>query len=278
MRNLLREKRAVNQLAKKPEIFWAILFLFVVVPSTWSASFYTRRLEDPKAVYVAPSGGDDTAGLQKAINQVQELTGQGIVFLAPGQYRVSDTLYIWPSIRLIGYGDKRPVVVLPANTPGFGDASHEKLMVFFAGRRPRDSRAGGGSVPDASPGTFYSAISNLDVEVGKGNPGAVVVRSHYAQHCFLAHMEFRLGSALAGIHEGGNVVEDVHFFGGAHAIMTSKPSPGWQYTLVDCSFDAQREAAIVEREAGLTLIRPLFRRFPTAVEIEAEQIDELWVK
>ena len=32
-------------------------------------------------------------------------------------------------------------------------------------------------------------------------------------------MDFRLGSALAGIHEGGNVVEDVHFFGGTHAIV-----------------------------------------------------------
>ena len=91
-------------------------------------------------------------------------------------------------------------------------------------------------------------------------------------------MDFRLGSALAGIHEGGNVVEDVHFFGGTHAIVTSTPSPGWQYTLIDCSFEGQREAAIVEREAGLTLIRPQFRQVPTAVEIEPERIDELWVK
>jgi sugar lactone lactonase YvrE len=247
-------------------------------PSAWSASFYTQRLEDPKAVYVSPSGGDDTAALQKAINRVQETTGQGIVLLAPGQYRVSDTLYIWPGIRLIGYGAERPVIILPANTPGFGDASQEKLMVFFAGRRPRDSQAGNGSVPDANPGTFYSALANIDVEVEEGNPGAVAVRAHYAQHCFLAHMDFHLGPALAGIHEGGNVVEDVHFFGGTHAIWTSKPSPGWQFTLVDCSFEGQREAAILEHEAGLTLIRPHFRQVPTAVEIEPEWADELWVK
>src|SRR5579862_9075889 len=132
MTNLLRQKPAVNQRAKKPLISLTILLLFVFAPSAWSASFYTRRLEDPKAVYVAPSGGDDTARLQKAINQVQETTGQGIVFLAPGQYHVSDTLYVWPSVRLIGYGEKRPVIVLPSNTPGFGDASHEKYMFFFA--------------------------------------------------------------------------------------------------------------------------------------------------
>ena len=91
-------------------------------------------------------------------------------------------------------------------------------------------------------------------------------------------MDFHLGSALAGIHEGGNVVEDVHFFGGTHAIWTSKPSPGWQFTLIDCSFEGQREAAILEHEAGLTLIRPHFRQVPTAVEIEPEWVDELWIK
>lgn len=57
---------------------------------------------------------------------------------------------------------------------------------------------GNGPQPDASPGTFYSAMSNVDIEIGEGNPGAVAVRSRYAQHCFLAHMDFRIGSGLAG--------------------------------------------------------------------------------
>jgi hypothetical protein len=245
----------------------------------WSASFYTQRLDDPKAVYVAPSGsGNDTTTLQQAVDRVQETTGQGIVLLAPGKYRISDTIYIWPGVRVIGYGAERPVIVLPAGTSGFGDASHEKVMIFFAGRRPQNPQADRSSIPDANPGTFYSALANVDIEVEDGNSGAVGVRARYAQHCFLAHMDFRLGSALAGIHEGGNVVEDVHFIGGTHAIWTSKPSPGWQFTLIDCSFEDQREAAILEHEAGLTLIRPHFLRVPTAVEIEREWVDELWVK
>jgi hypothetical protein len=256
-----------------------LLCIAAAAPPAWTASFYTQRLEDPKAVYVAPfSNSDDTANLQQAVNRVQATTGQGIVLLAPGRYHIRDTIYIWPGIRLIGYGTERPVIVLPANTPGFGDASHEKVMIFFAGGRPRNPKTDPSSIPDANPGTFYSALANMDVEVEPRNSGAVAVRARYAQHCFLAHMDFRLGPALAGIHEGGNVIEDVHFIGGTHAIWTSKPSPGWQLTIIDSSFEGQREAAILEHEAGLTLIRPHFLRVPTAVEIEPEWIDELWVK
>jgi hypothetical protein len=147
-------------------------------------------------------------------------------------------------------------------------------MFFFAGGRPR----GDGPPPDASPGTFYSAMSNIDIEIQDGNPGAVGVRAHYAQHCFLAHMDFRVGSGLAGIHDGGNVAQDVHFYGGQYGIWTRKPSPGWQFTIIDATFDGQREAAIREHEAGLTLIRPQFRNVPTAISIDPQYSDELWVK
>lgn len=259
---------------RKHSILVPVVVVLTMALSATASSFYTQRLEDPRAVTVKPSGGDDTAALQQAINRIQETTRQGIVLLAPGKYQITDTVYVWPSIRLIGYGTNRPIIILPAHTQGFADATHEKVMFFFAGRRPPN----GEPVPDANPGTFYSALANIDVQVEEGNAGAVVVRAHYAQHCFLAHMDFHLGPALAGIHEGGNVVEDVHFFGGTHAIWTSKPSPGWQFTLIDCSFKDQREAAIREHEAGLTLIRPHFQHVPTAVEIEPGWVDELWVK
>ena len=151
-------------------------------------------------------------------------------------------------------------------------------MVFFAGSRPRNPQATPAPSPTPALATFYSALANVDVEIGDGNAGAVVVRARYAQHCFLAHMDMRLGPALAGVHEGGNVIEDVHFFGGTHAIWTSKPSPGWQFTVIDSSFEDQRAAAILEHEAGLTLIRPHFRHVPSAVEIEPGWADQLWVK
>jgi hypothetical protein len=264
----------------------AALTYVVLVTAASSDSYYAQRLEDPKAVYIAgPSGADDTAPLQQAIDQVQETTGQGIVFIPVGNYRITNTVYVWPGIRLIGLGTNRPVIMLPERTPGYEDAAREKVMLFFAGGRPgfgrgrpRNAEAPRGPVPDANPGTFYSAFANIDVEIAAGNEGAVAARAHYAQHCFIAHAEFRLGPALAGIHQAGNVVEDVRFIGGRYAIWTSKPSPGWQFTVIDSFFEGQREAAIFEREAGLTLIRPHFVRVPTAVSVEPGWADELWIK
>ena len=255
---------------------------------------------------------DDTDAIQQAIDQVQSTTNQGIVFIPAGRYRLSKTVNVWPGIRLIGYGATRPVLVLGENTSGFQDREHESYLVFFAGGRPGAGRGGpGGGVgragalggqapaggrggqggrggssrggdsgrpPDAGAGTFYSAISNIDIEIQDGNPGAVGVRGRYAQHCFIAHMDLRIGSGLAGIHESGNVIEDVHFYGGQYGLWTRRPSPGWQLTVVDATFEGQREAAIREFEAGLTLIRPQFKNVPTAISIDPDFPDELWVK
>ena len=247
-----------------------------------SVSYYTVRLDDPKAVVVSRDRfgavgdgiADDTAALQKAINAVQETTSEGVVFVPDGRYRLSATLYVWPGVRVIGYGARRPVFVLGDRTPGYQDPEKPRTLVFFAGRRPRD----GAEPSDANPGTFYSALSNVDLEIGGGNPGAVGVRAKYAQHCFTSHVEFRIGSGLAGVHEGGNVAEDVRFVGGEYGIWTGTPSPGWQYTLLDARFEGQRRAAIREQAAGLTLIRPQFRDVPTAIEIEAGRPDDLFVK
>jgi len=248
--------------------------------SLFGSSYYTARLDDPKAVYLtadhfAVKGDgvtDDSNAIQQAIDKVRESTNQGILFVPAGRYRITKTIYIWPGIRLIAYGTVRPTFVLAANTPGFQNGP--TYMFFFAGSGPNPN----GPPRDASPGTFYSAMSNLDIEIQDGNPGAVGVRAHYAQHCFLAHMDFHIGSGMAGIHDGGNVAEDVHFYGGQCGIWTRKPSPGWQFTIVDATFEGQREAAIREHEAGLTLIRPKFKNLPTAISIDPRYAEELWIK
>jgi pectate lyase-like protein/SMP-30/gluconolaconase/LRE-like protein len=256
---------------------------FVTVPGT---SYYPLRLDDPKAVYLSAVGDgvtDDTAAIQKAVDQVQ---GSGIVFMPSGKYRITDTIRVWPGVRVIGCGSTRPTLFLAPHSEGYANA--EKFMVYFAGRKPRDGQALNLDHPrgeglnldfpnEANPGTFYSAMSNVDIEIGDGNPMAVGVRGRYAQHCYLAHMDFRLGSAMAGIHDTGNIAEDLRFFGGRSGIITRTPSPGWQYTLMDSTFEGQSEAAIRTMETGLTLIRPTFRNVPSAVSVEPGHTEMLWM-
>jgi hypothetical protein len=232
---------------------------------------------------------DDSDAIQQAIDKVQETTAQGIVFIPEGRYRISKTILVWPGIRLIGFGAKRPVFVLGKNTPGFQKGIG--YMVVFTGGRPdaahQRRRRGeplagivppNDLIPDANPGTFYSAMSNIDFQIRDGNPSAIGIRFHVAQHCYLAHMDFHIGSGLAALHDVGNEAEDLHFYGGQYGIMTRKPSPGWQFTLLDSTFEGQTIAAIKEHEAGLTLIRDHFKNVPTAISIDPGYSDELWVK
>lgn len=256
-----------------------------------STSQYLVRLQDKAATYVTPDhypvhadgAGDDTAALQQAIDAQWQAHKEGIVFLPSGRYRISHTLYVWPSIRIIGYGKTRPVLVLGKNTPGYQHGMGY-MVVFAGGRHPfRTGSSLPGTVPptdiaDANPGTFYSAMSNIDFEIQDGNPAAVAIRFHVAQHSFLSHMDFHIGSGLAALHDIGNEAEDLRFYGGQFGIITQAPSPGWQFTLLDSVFDGQRVAAIREHEAGLTLAGDRFQNVPTAVSIDSGYPDELWVK
>jgi len=50
--------------------FWILIFS-ALTPSVLATSFYAEKLNDPKAVYLPPSGGDDTVALQSAVDKVQ---------------------------------------------------------------------------------------------------------------------------------------------------------------------------------------------------------------
>jgi sugar lactone lactonase YvrE len=266
-----------------------------------SESYYPAKLDDPAAVYLtkddfpvhADGVTDDSAAIQAAIDKVEEEHGEGILFIPEGKYRITRTIYVWPSVRIIGYGATRPEFLLADNTPGY--QQDIAYIFFFTGGRP-----GGrhwhrrlpnaphlpfpGTVPpsntvvDANPGTFYSAMSNVDFDLGNGNPAAVAIRFHVAQHCYLAHIDFHIKSGLTALKDVGNEAEDLHFYGGDYGIVTVKPSPGWQFTLLDSTFEGQRKAAISEHEAGLTLDHDSFRNVPKAIDIDPHYYEELWVK
>ncbi|WP_374552159.1 glycosyl hydrolase family 28-related protein [Sphingobium yanoikuyae] len=244
---------------------------------------------EPHAVTVKAVGdgrADDSAAIQQALDQARDTTGHGIVFLPSGTYRITRSLIVPAGVRVYGVGPTRPVLLLGANTPGFQQGV--STMVIFAGGDqyqvgkvpvpvptvvPRDK-----VVRDANSGTFYSSMSNVDIEIGAGNPAAAGVRFRMAQHAFLSHMEFRLGTAFAGVYQAGNVIENVHFQGGRYGIVTEKTSPAWQFTLLDSSFDGQRDAAIREHEVDLTLVNVAIKNTPVGIEIDRGYSDSLWGK
>ena len=256
----------------------ALLAVVFAVP-VYADSLYTGRPEDPRAVTLvkeqfdvhADGIGDDAEALQQAVDRVQETTRIGIVFIPEGRYRLGKTVFVWQGIRLIGYGSKRPVFVLGKNTPGFGEGEG-KYMIHFADARPQAGRP----FSDGTELTFYSGITNIDFEMQDGNPAAVAVRFHVAQHCSLRHMDFHVGSARAAMEDIGNQASNIRVFGGKYGIITRRTAPVWQFLLMDSSFEGQSEAAIHTMEAGFTLVRVRFARMPVALQIAPGEVEQLY--
>src|SRR5579872_6344322 len=117
MRRILRRLKLTNSARM---IALVVFVLGGAIRSSLAASYYPVRLDDPKAVYLTkdkfPVHGDgvadDSDALQQAIDRVQETSQQGIVFVPEGRYQISRTIYVWPGVRVIGYGATRPVIFL----------------------------------------------------------------------------------------------------------------------------------------------------------------------
>lgn len=242
-------------------------------------SAYTQRPDDPEAFYFTPENygfkadgkSDVTDALQEAINQVKREKNFGILFLPEGNYRISKTIQIPSSIRLIGYGKKRPVIYLGADTPGFQTTQY---MIWFTGGLAQEGR----KPSDAGAGTFYSAVSNVDFRIDKGNPQAVAIRAHFAQHGFINHCDIRIGSGKAGMYDVGNELEDVRFYGGEYGIISSRTSPGWPMMMVDTYFEGQRKAAVYSKEVGFAIVNMHVKNTPVAFEMAENLADRLHVE
>jgi sugar lactone lactonase YvrE len=260
--------------------FGAVLILTLAweVP-LYANSYYPLRPEDPRAAYLTrelfnaqgDGVGDDADALQQAINHVQETTRIGVVFIPEGHYRLSRTIFVWQGIRLIGYGQRRPVFVLARDTPGFQEGIG-KYMFHFADSRPQAGRP----FSDASEFTFYSGMSNIDIEIQEGNPAAIAIRFHVAQHSSLQHMDFHVGSARAAMEDIGNQASDIHVYGGKYGIITKRTAPVWQFLIMDSSFEGQSEAAIHTMEVGFTLVRVRFAHMPIAIQIAPGEVEQLY--
>ena len=169
----------------------AILAALLLVPTAAQAgpSVYTRTPDDPAAIIVKGVGdgrADDSGAIQAAIDAAARGGQGGIVWLPSGRYRISRTILVRPAIRIFGVGKTRPVILLGDNTPGFG-AGIASMVAFIGNDQYNVARynQGRAAVPpptivpfdpkifDASSNTFYSALANVDFEIGAGNAGTI---------------------------------------------------------------------------------------------------------
>ena len=130
-------------------------------------SFYQKRLQDSDAVYFtaenyhikADGSMDVSDALQQAITDLKTNHNFGVLFIPEGTYLVSKTIYVPQAVRLIGYGKKRPVIILAKNSSGFQqpdstDKGKAKYMFWFTSSLPQPGK----KINDAGAGTFYSAM------------------------------------------------------------------------------------------------------------------------
>ncbi len=249
-------------------------------------SVYKERFDDEIGVFfdtesfpqILENPDDVSDALQGAIDTLTAEWEYGILYIPEGVYPIKKTIFIPPSVRLIGYGQKRPEFVLPANTKGYEGIIEEiedPMAAFMAGYPganymfwflgDKDTKAE--EKKDANAATFYSAISNIDFRIEDGNPGAVCIRAHFAQHGFINHCYFDLGNGLAGIFDVGNEMEDLTFNGGQFAMLCRQCSPGWPFVLLDSVFEGQKESAIRSSGTGFTGFRLRISNTPKAFDI-----------
>ena len=251
-------------------------------------SIYTQKPGDPEALFFTPENfpgitadgkTDVSAALQAAINRVKTEQAFGILFIPEGKYRISRTIYIPGAVRVIGYGKNRPEFILSKNSPGFAeehpnDKGKSKYMFWFTGGIVSDENR----VGDAGAGTFYSCMSNIDIRIEDGNPQAVALRTHFAQHSFVSYMTINIGKGKAGLFDVGNEMENIAFIGGEYGIFSTKASPGWQVMMADCYFEGQRKAAIYAQEAGLAIVNLQAKNVPTVYEIQEGFNDRVFME
>lgn len=245
--------------------------IFLTKPNDPEALVFT-----PEAYGACPDGiGDNTAALQRAIDELVETKYHGIIYIPEGTYRFSDTVQLWRGIRLFGYGETRPRFILADNTPGYeGPAPYTKYILHFRDATPKPEYP----LRDAQNTSFYGGVRNIDFDLGHGNFGAAACRYRIAQLCSLEDIDFYIHDAFAGVEMVGNEIERCRFFGGTYGIVTGETVPYWQFYLGDSIFEGQKRACISSYRAGLTMVRVTLKNAPYGVYVPNKETDNHYIE
>jgi Pectate lyase superfamily protein len=177
--------------------------------------------------FADPTGKKDaTNALQKAIVFARD--HQMVCFLPSGRYRVSDTLSCiqyrpmrpdgkrkgtrdYPCV-LVGSrrSQSRPRIVLAPHSPGFANPEKPKYVVHFWAPGMGTEAAVDEPQPNISMNQMFIGI---DIEIGKGNPGAVAIRHRAAQGSGVQDCTIYANDGYCGLEGGAGS-------GGSHANVT----------------------------------------------------------
>ncbi|MDX2430958.1 MAG: glycosyl hydrolase family 28-related protein [Bacteroides sp.] len=262
------------------QIILLITIFFSTMLSLSAQSVYNQKPDDKEALHFtseafkikADGKHDVSEALQFAINKLKKEKNFGVLFIPEGKYLISKTIYVPKAIRIIGYGENRPEFILGKSTTGYQNENN--YMFWFTNGLVEEDQ----EPRDAGAGTFYSAISNIDFRIEKGNPKAIALRTHFAQHSFVSHCNFYIGDGYAGIYDLGNEIEDLKFYGGEYGISTARTSPGWPMMMIDLSFEGQRKAAVLSRNTGMAIVSMHVKDAPIAVELQHGVSDRLFME
>ena len=253
-------------------------------PPSMGPSIFTTRPPDSRAVHandaafglVGDGVADDTAALRRAVNATyaagranSTADGHRIVFLGPGRYRLSGTVALPIWVRIIGYGETRPVFVLKHNTPTFSNASSRKPLFIAINWGRAVDPAWNVSQIDGGNTAFGTGMMNVNFELEHGNKGAVAVRNRVAQGGVLRSVGFNLSDAFAAIDSPGWSHQSLVVIGGWTGVYIQHTG-AWPSVFRDCSFYGQRRSAFTQHNdervqgtwEGSTIVRSTFANAP----------------
>ncbi|MHB8900158.1 MAG: glycosyl hydrolase family 28-related protein [Thermoguttaceae bacterium] len=238
-------------------------------------------LDVTKAPYNADAAGkiDATVAIQRAINDARD--AQLVCLLPPGRYLVSDTIqgvigvvnwddwpyeghadpwvaeasFHYPCLLMGAPGTSRSTIVLQNSAPGFGDPDSPKPVLYFWARSMQSFGSRDPDTPQPNI-NFNQKILHLNIDLGRGNPGAIGVDHRGAEGATVEDVRIDAGGAFAGIRHApgsGGAMHGITVSGGRYGLYLpgTQPSP----LVSDVTLRGQSEAAIYYRSRGpLTLV------------------------
>lgn len=198
---------------------------------------------------------DSTQAIRDAVNFARDR--QMVCFFPSGTYRVSDTIeciqnpvrgsngMFWPCVLQGSRRGPRPKIVLSERSPGFGDPTRPKRVIYFWARGAGREAPVTAEQPNI---LFNSMFVNIDVTVEEGNPGAVAVRMVGAQgsgvqECTIDVTHGHTG--LEGASGTGGSHAHVTVIGGRIGLDLTESRPGAAVTGI--TLEGQTETALVYR-------------------------------